>query len=176
MMSVAVARALTEIVGRQPILKWPNDVYFEGRKCAGVLCESSLQGESLERVIVGVGINANQIFEPSDERTRSAVNLASLLGSELRLPDAIACVLARLFEANAQRGDSQIDTIESFRELSGECVGRRIRVVPTDGEPYLATIQGIARSGGLEIETSGQSKTLFAEDVEYLRPHKRDTL
>lgn len=38
-------------------LKWPNDVLVDGKKIAGVLCESEFSGDKLEYVIVGVGIN-----------------------------------------------------------------------------------------------------------------------
>lgn len=37
-------------------LKWPNDVLFEGRKLAGILCEASSTG-TIGRVVVGVGLN-----------------------------------------------------------------------------------------------------------------------
>ena len=41
-------------------LKWPNDVLIDDRKISGILIENVLQGNRLEKAIVGVGINLNQ--------------------------------------------------------------------------------------------------------------------
>lgn len=38
-------------------LKWPNDVLLAGEKCAGILIESSLKGEAVEWLAVGIGVN-----------------------------------------------------------------------------------------------------------------------
>ena len=60
---LAVSIALEEITGLQMDLKWPNDVYAEGKKCCGILTESSpLAEEENERfAVVGVGINVNSV-------------------------------------------------------------------------------------------------------------------
>jgi BirA family biotin operon repressor/biotin-[acetyl-CoA-carboxylase] ligase len=41
-----------------PRIKWPNDVQLNGKKVAGILCETSVRKESVE-VVAGVGINVN---------------------------------------------------------------------------------------------------------------------
>jgi BirA family biotin operon repressor/biotin-[acetyl-CoA-carboxylase] ligase len=59
---VAVGEVLEELTGKKVQLKWPNDVYFSGLKCAGILAESSLlnSGDSTPYVVVGIGVNVNQ--------------------------------------------------------------------------------------------------------------------
>ena len=42
------------------LLKWPNDLLFQRRKLAGVLCEGrlvTLNGETHQQVVIGVGVN-----------------------------------------------------------------------------------------------------------------------
>ncbi len=41
-------------------VKWPNDIFVQGRKLGGILIESGIRNKSVEFVIVGVGINVNQ--------------------------------------------------------------------------------------------------------------------
>ncbi len=53
MIGVALARA----IGETAVLKWPNDVMVGGKKCAGVLIESDLQGGDVNWLVVGVGVN-----------------------------------------------------------------------------------------------------------------------
>lgn len=49
----------------KPILKWPNDVLFAGKKCAGILLESDLaQAGHVNWLAVGIGINIKH--SPSD--------------------------------------------------------------------------------------------------------------
>ncbi|MEM0449326.1 MAG: biotin--[acetyl-CoA-carboxylase] ligase [Methanomassiliicoccales archaeon] len=56
---VPVAKAIRQVTGLTPKLKWPNDVLIEGKKAAGILVEGVFKGGSLEMVVLGVGINVN---------------------------------------------------------------------------------------------------------------------
>jgi BirA family biotin operon repressor/biotin-[acetyl-CoA-carboxylase] ligase len=47
-------------------VKWPNDIYWNDRKAAGILIETILQGKSWLYAVAGVGINLNQTDFPSD--------------------------------------------------------------------------------------------------------------
>jgi BirA family transcriptional regulator, biotin operon repressor / biotin---[acetyl-CoA-carboxylase] ligase len=54
-------------------VKWPNDLWREGRKIAGVLLEATQRGK-IQRVVIGVGIN---LFWPNDQQL--ALNSGSAL-------------------------------------------------------------------------------------------------
>ncbi len=41
-------------------IKWPNDIYVNDLKIAGVLIENSLTGANIDNTIVGIGLNVNQ--------------------------------------------------------------------------------------------------------------------
>jgi BirA family biotin operon repressor/biotin-[acetyl-CoA-carboxylase] ligase len=51
-------------MGLSAQIKWPNDVLLEGRKTAGVLVEASWEGERLEFVVLGVGVNVSAASVP----------------------------------------------------------------------------------------------------------------
>jgi BirA family transcriptional regulator, biotin operon repressor / biotin---[acetyl-CoA-carboxylase] ligase len=62
---LALRDAVGPLLGGAAQLKWPNDLYVDEKKLAGVLVESQLQGEQLKAVVVGVGLNvATQYFPP----------------------------------------------------------------------------------------------------------------
>ena len=42
-------------------MKWPNDVYVNDKKIAGVLIESNLRGSSLESAIIGIGLECESV-------------------------------------------------------------------------------------------------------------------
>jgi BirA family biotin operon repressor/biotin-[acetyl-CoA-carboxylase] ligase len=54
---VAVARAIRDVCGLEPRLKWPNDVLLDGVKVAGLLAEVAGPPSAPARVVLGVGLN-----------------------------------------------------------------------------------------------------------------------
>lgn len=48
------------------LIKWPNDIYVDGKKIAGILIEHTVSGDRLQHTIAGIGININQDHFPDD--------------------------------------------------------------------------------------------------------------
>lgn len=78
--SLAVCDALNEFVSGVSI-KWPNDIYYQDSKMAGVLIENELEGKVVSNCIMGVGINVNQTKFESD--APNPISLAQILGHEV---------------------------------------------------------------------------------------------
>lgn len=59
---VAVCRAIEEVAGFRPDVKWVNDVLFQGKKLCGILTEASIEAESgeIKYLVTGIGININK--------------------------------------------------------------------------------------------------------------------
>ena len=62
-------------------IKWPNDIYVEGKKIAGILIENRLQGDRIKDSIIGIGLNVNQQVFHSD--APNPVSLRQLLGHDI---------------------------------------------------------------------------------------------
>lgn len=58
-------------------IKWPNDIYYEGRKLAGILCER-IQGQP-QSIIIGIGVNVNGETFPT-EISETATSLRRISG------------------------------------------------------------------------------------------------
>ncbi len=64
---LGVRDALAELLPHRSVqVKWPNDIWIGGRKCAGILVESRVVGTKLEAIIIGVGLNVNRTVWPAE--------------------------------------------------------------------------------------------------------------
>ena len=91
---LAVCDAIAPDVCSAPRLKWPNDVWVDRKKIAGVLVEASIAGDRVEWVVVGCGINVHTRTFPAEIK---AIATSVALHSNAQ-PDR-AMILARLLEA-----------------------------------------------------------------------------
>jgi len=78
-------------------IKWPNDIYINDKKIAGILTENSIQGRNITRTIAGIGININQLIFKSD--APNPVSLKNITGEDYNI---INCI-DRLFLCTAKR-------------------------------------------------------------------------
>lgn len=124
-------------------LKWPNDVLIDDRKVAGILCESRWQGETLQWLAVGIGVNvANEI--PPDLAER-AVALRELRPTVRRIDvlDHLVPALGRLTAHGAQLTEFECAAFARRDWLRG----RQIRA------PLAGRASGIRPDGALLVDT-----------------------
>jgi BirA family transcriptional regulator, biotin operon repressor / biotin---[acetyl-CoA-carboxylase] ligase len=80
--SAAVALGILDlIVADSPknwYVKWPNDIYWNDRKAAGILIENVIQGQNWLFAVAGIGMNLNQSSFPAE--IPDAVSLKLITG------------------------------------------------------------------------------------------------
>jgi BirA family biotin operon repressor/biotin-[acetyl-CoA-carboxylase] ligase len=79
-------------IGADVSIKWPNDVYVNDKKVAGILIENSVQGAVIKQSIVGIGVNINQVEFDSTKAT----SLSAITGSTYELEECIRVLLHQL--------------------------------------------------------------------------------
>jgi len=77
---VAVVLACEPLAGRELRIKWPNDVFLDGRKLGGVLIDAGVGGA--DGYLIGIGINCNRVRFPPDLES-IATSLAIATGHEV---------------------------------------------------------------------------------------------
>jgi len=95
---LAVAETLIELYDLPVETKWPNDVLIHGRKVCGLLCEASTSGNSVDFVVVGLGLNANvRVREDLPKKLReTATSLEDELGRKVELEKLFHCLIQKL--------------------------------------------------------------------------------
>jgi BirA family biotin operon repressor/biotin-[acetyl-CoA-carboxylase] ligase len=61
MAGLAVARAIYATTGVKALMKWPNDIIYNGKKLSGILIELEAELDRVEYLVVGIGINVNHL-------------------------------------------------------------------------------------------------------------------
>lgn len=86
-----VIRTLADY-GIESTIKSPNDIYCGGRKIAGILADTVIQGDS-SIVYLGVGVNVNN--DPSKDSTISeiATSMSNILGGDIDLTEFVISFL-----------------------------------------------------------------------------------
>lgn len=151
---VAVAEAAESLADVECAVKWPNDVWVEGRKLAGVLVEGR-PGEGEDGwAVIGVGLN---VAVPSDAFPKELRQTAISLGEEILVEDALAALNASL----SRWVDAGADSIlAGFRDRDA-LRGQRI-----SWESGSGTAAGIDDAGHLLVEAeSGETLALGAGEV-----------
>jgi len=144
--SVAVASFL-ESYGVKVAIKWPNDIYVEGRKICGMLIENTLgPGGRLMASVIGIGINVNQTGFP---QLANATSLALVSGKVYDLEAELQAFLA-LFEGLFEQLDSEELMAAYSTRLFRKGVPSRYHDLLTDQE-YQGVIEGVEPDGRLHI-------------------------
>lgn len=81
--------AIYSVVGKKLDIKKPNDIVYNGKKVGGILTQIVSAGEKVKCLIIGIGINVNQIAFP-DEISNIATSLKKEFGKEFSREKIIA--------------------------------------------------------------------------------------
>ena len=164
-LAVAGIDAIKKISGLSSMIKWPNDVYLNNKKLAGILTEFKVRGKNPAYVILGMGINVN--WNPEKEKnilfpSTSIFNETGLVTSRNRLIAEILKNLEILYnDIINERLESLKGRINSLSLLTGKEVSVDI------GEKIISgTVQGIDADGGLILTgQDGDVKKILNGDV-----------
>jgi BirA family transcriptional regulator, biotin operon repressor / biotin---[acetyl-CoA-carboxylase] ligase len=80
-------------------IKWPNDIYVNNDKIAGILIEPSIIGQKMESVIVGIGMNINQ---REFKTAPNPISLSLITGYEFQTEEILK-KLARCLDSRYQQ-------------------------------------------------------------------------
>ena len=146
----------------QVLVKWPNDVYLNGGKVAGILVENAFQGSRLSSTVVGIGLNVNQL----SFKVNTATSLAKEAGSAFGLEEVLHSLLMNLEKYYLQLKREQYDLLKEayYGKLLGYAQTRK----------YLAEyefegkITRVEDSGYLIIESKQGEHRFDFKEVQFL--------
>lgn len=160
---VALGETLRQLYNIPVGIKWPNDLVVEGKKIAGILGEVVGEWNTVQTLILGIGINGNfpRSILSSD---LAAVTLQDILKSDVDLNRLAGKLLQQLEkEVNSlEAGDNQ----GLLKRWSGLALGIGEEVLVKRGnQEYRGIFKGIQENGEMILEIDGQEISFSSGEV-----------
>jgi BirA family biotin operon repressor/biotin-[acetyl-CoA-carboxylase] ligase len=168
---LAARQAIAETTELEADIRWPNDLLVHGRKCGGILVETSVappvtdEAEAMLRfAVIGVGINLNHETFP-DEIARIATSLQVETGQAVSREKVLAALLRSLDRELIRLSTEPADRLLHRFEITSTWVrGKRVRVEEHGG--YTGVTAGLNGSGFLLVNSDdGIRRTVLSGGV-----------
>ena len=169
--ALAVCQALRAEYGIPAEIKWPNDVLVERKKLSGILAEATWQGDQLQAVILGIGINIAPESVPGEtELIYPATCVQAALGRPVDRLEVLRAVLEKLLKWRTRLNDDDFLTAwDRHLAFKGEWV-TIIDNDPAGARTRQGCVLGLDDQGRLRLKDhSGEEFKLLTGELR-LRP------
>ena len=156
----AIVAELIESFGAKDVsIKWPNDVFIKDKKICGIL----LEGQILEYLVIGVGLNVNQKSFPNGLR-KPATSLSLELNKDIKVDD----LKERLFAQMAKElSDLNYLKYLKYFKTHNYLENKRVRVL-VNNQPFIGEVIGIDDQFFLQIKTGDMLLHINSGELEIL--------
>lgn len=165
---MAVCEGIEAVAHVPAEIKWPNDVLLERKKVAGVLAEAVWQGNALQTVILGIGVNVRPAAVPPSEQLHfPATSLESITGFPVSRISLLREILRSLI-----RWHRHLDSPAFLTAWEERLVfrGEWVQVTVRGGESLDGRLTGVNSSGALCLQTAtGEIQVIPSGEIQ-LRP------
>ena len=163
--ALAVSAALRDVTEADIGIKWPNDVHVGGKKLAGILGESVVEGDRVRYTVLGMGINVNQVDTDMPGWLQdSACSLAMITHRRWARVDVLAAVLSALetrYDAYCREG---FDPLRAEFTAYSSLLGRQVRLVRRSDE-ISGTVLDLTPEGSLVLATESATVHIHVGDA-----------
>lgn len=161
---VAVVEALEKMGFDGVKLKWPNDLYYQDRKLAGILVEMSGQAGGAAHLVIGMGMNL--IMQDNDSSIDQPwVSLAEVIGQDRIDRNQLATAFIQALDQALR--DYELNGMQDFVERWNRLdnfIGRKVKLIM--GENEITGIErGIDAHGGVLLETEQGLKSYVGGEI-----------
>jgi len=172
---LAVLSAVEQLFGISMKIRWPNDLYFQQRKCCGFLAEYMLSPDRSGTMVLGIGLNVNQTQGDFPEHIKNtAVSLKMITDEEINRSFLLAEILNRLefiYQEAAREGmDWLFQKWIAYSDLLDQDVVVRISKSTVRGR-----VTGFDKNGELILENHNGHIQSFSDgevlEVKYVTGH-----
>ncbi len=160
---LAIVKTIEEFTSLKPFIKWPNDIYINGKKVSGVLIETEIENNEIKKAVIGIGINVNL----NEKDLEPVKDIASSLALEADIPIDRKVFFAKLLKNIENMYQDFIENkLNVVKEVNKLLLWKGEKVFVIDECKVVSgKIVGLNPVGGLVIEKNGKRKEFYTGDV-----------
>ncbi|WP_391121787.1 biotin--[acetyl-CoA-carboxylase] ligase [Psychrobacillus sp. L3] len=164
--AVAITKAMEDLTGSAPEIKWPNDLLMNGKKVTGILTELQADMDRVQSIIIGIGVNVNQELESFEQSIQSiATSLKIETGNDINRAALVAKILFYLEKYTKMYVENGFEPIKLLWESYSCTIGKRIRAILLR-ETLEGTAIGISNDGVLQLRLDdGEIRGIYSADI-----------
>lgn len=162
LLSVVTALALKGAMcrfGIDSIIKWPNDLYANDGKLAGVLLETDIEASYVSQAVVGVGLNINQRDFPS--MSRCPVSMSLIRGCDFNRSEVLRVVLEEFVHYYTMLLMGEKETLFSLYKQSLMGIDVPMLYRDADGE-FEAVVHDVRSDGHIILRRNDATLSSYA--------------
>ena len=165
--AASVATALRNVTGCEAGIKWPNDIIINKKKVCGILTEMSAELNSINHIIIGIGINVNVDPDEFPEEVRAiATSVKESVGRAIYRKEIVLEIL-HVFEdlyLDFIRRKSVDKSVEICRKYS-VTLGNQVRIISKDKIVHAEALD-LTEDGELVIKNeAGEIEKIISGEV-----------
>jgi len=163
LVSLALLRTVRSYLSQAKVeIKWPNDIYVNDRKIAGILIETTIKGAILESAFCGIGLNVNQAHFAIPTATSFSMESGEIFDREEILQNLLL-TLEQAYPLQEANLGALFTHYQQHLRWRNEL--RHFRI---DNQEKKGTIQGVDEAGKLVLLTEEGLQTFGMKEVQYL--------
>ena len=163
--AAAMNEAIIRTTGLDAGIKWPNDIILNRKKVCGILTEMSAELNTVNYIVVGIGVNVNVEKFP-EEISQTATSLKIESGEVVRRKDIVVEFIKQfeiLYNTYIKEGNLQ-KTLEYCRSNS-VTIGQKVRIIHKNETLYGEAVD-LNQDGELLVKfENGEVKPVFYGEV-----------
>jgi BirA family transcriptional regulator, biotin operon repressor / biotin---[acetyl-CoA-carboxylase] ligase len=160
---IALVRLLQHHYNVTAKIKWPNDVYVDDQKLAGILVELSGQAHAACDVIIGVGLNICLPQQALNHIDQQYTDLTTVTNLEINRNALVANLQQQLISMLRQFNQSGFASFAEEFNLHNQYRFKRVKL--TGSHEVTGTCLGVDQQGALLIETATGVQTYFGGEL-----------
>ncbi len=146
--SIAVYKVLQTYLNKVKI-KWPNDIMSDQNKICGILIENSVKSDTINKSIIGIGLNVNQINFPKNlsHVTSLQKELNTKIDREKLLIELINSIISEIATLN----NKVFSEIYNYYKLNLYKIEEPCLFKTASNKVFLGKIIGVSNQGKLQV-------------------------
>lgn len=162
MSAYSIVEVLNDLGLKDVTIKWPNDVYANDKKIAGILLEAVSKSE-IECLIVGVGLNVNQT-DFNEDYLHTPTSIKKELDKEIKINELKEIVYKKFID-NLYKLQNKYDFIEEIRNVN-YLKDKNVYAI-IEGKKIEVKVLDINEDYSLKIKNNEQILNLYSDEVSF---------